>query len=99
MTIDELRKEAKLLGYDLIPHNKREKFIPCTCGCNRRTRWFIYRGGEDFIRLECMKCGKSVEGRTEAEARRNWNDMIKKEKEEMLRSYSSISSDNYEHDK
>lgn len=39
MTIEELRAEAKKLGYNLIPINKKEKLLPCTCGCKRREHW------------------------------------------------------------
>lgn len=56
-----------------------EKFRPCTCGCNRRTHSYLYRmsSREESVVLQCMKCGFSVEGKNEMDARRKWNEMIR----------------------
>ena len=51
---------------------KSRALLPCFCGCNQRERWY----GSGGIELVCKRCGKSVEGKSEAEARRNWNAMI-----------------------
>ena len=83
MTFEELKKEAKAQGYNLIPIKKTEKLLPCTCGCNRREHWsgFDADKGEWEEGLRCKKCGKEVWGASEAEVRKEWNKMIKKEKE------------------
>ena len=81
MTVDELRKEAKALGYNIIKIKKREKLLPCTCGCNRREHWDRLSQGEWFNLLVCAKCGKEAEGKNEYDAIHNWNEMIKGEME------------------
>lgn len=54
-----------------------ERFLPCTCGCNRRSEWTFYNNNSSGIRLVCNKCGNSANGKTRAEAKRNWNIMIR----------------------
>ena len=83
MTVEELKAEAKKLGYRLIPIPKQEPFLPCTCGCNRRTHWVSSMYGVETSILRCMKCNKEARGSSEAEARRNWNEMIRKENNEL----------------
>lgn len=56
-----------------------EKFLPCTCGCNRRSEWTSYKKDERSITLVCMKCGKTACGKNRADAKRNWNKMIEDE--------------------
>lgn len=76
MTVEQLRVEARKLGYYVYPIKPREKLIPCTCGCNRRAWWY----GAHTCKLVCKRCGASgAAGYTEAEARHNWNEMIKEE--------------------
>lgn len=82
MTFEELKSEAKAQGYNLIPIRKFEKLLPCTCGFNRRERWECLVCGQWVIELRCKNCGKSVQGRNEADARRNWNRMMKGEQNE-----------------
>ena len=76
MTLERLRKKANKLGYNLIKKKEIPSYVPCICGCNRRTHWFIPEG----IKLVCKKCGKDVQAKNEFEARIKWNEMIKKEK-------------------
>lgn len=76
MTFEELKAEAKAQGYNLIKINKKEKLLPCVCGCNRREHWSGWSGEEEFIKLVCSKCGIFAKGKTEKEATRNWNKMI-----------------------
>lgn len=78
MTLEELKAEAKKQGYKLIKIQTREKLLPCTCGCNRRTHWGNINGE---VSLHCERCFKAARGKSEAEARRNWNEMIRKELE------------------
>lgn len=79
MTVDELKSEAEKHGYNLIPKKKYEKFIPCTCGCNRREHWVRFVDDGIETTFKCCKCGKSASGMSEAEARSNWNKMIRQE--------------------
>ena len=79
MKVEELKAEAKKLGYNIILQKKPEPFLPCTCGCNRRTHWVSSKYGIETYILRCMKCNKEARGSSEAEARRNWNKMIRKE--------------------
>lgn len=81
MTVDELRAEAKKLGYNIIKVKKPEKLLPCTCGSKRRYRGNRYEKstGKFYDELVCMKCGKRAEGETEEEAIHNWNIMIQEE--------------------
>ena len=81
MTLEVLKAEAEAHGYKLIPIKADEKFLPCTCGSNRREHWSRWKGNEYGITLQCMRCGKRVSGATEAEAKHNWNEMIRSERE------------------
>ena len=76
MTVDELKAEAKEMGYKLMPVSSYERLKVCTCGCKKRER--IY--GVDAMTLICRRCGLSVSGKTEAEARKNWNAMIERDR-------------------
>lgn len=78
MTVDELRAEAKALGYNIIKINPMEKLLPCVCGNNRRERWSL-SGAYDGIKLKCTKCGRAAKGKNEREVRHNWNEMVRGE--------------------
>jgi len=82
MTLEVLKAEAKAHGYKLIPIKQEEKFLPCTCGSNRREHWFRWTGDHEEITLCCMRCGKRVSGISEADAKHKWNDMIRSESDE-----------------
>lgn len=77
MTIEELRREAKKLGYNIIKIKKTEKLLPCVCGCNRREHW--HSAFDQSESLVCKKCGRFAEGKNKDEAIHNWNVMIKEE--------------------
>ena len=76
MTFEELKEEAEKQGYTLVKFKKRERLLPCVCGHNRRTEWQSTL--KDSVTLECNTCGLTAEGRSRAEAVRNWNEMIRK---------------------
>lgn len=79
MTVEELRREAKALGYIIIKiPPPMEKFLPCKCGNNSRSRWW---GTHDYnaVIFECRKCGARAQGKNEREARHNWNEMMRGE--------------------
>lgn len=75
MTVEELRVTAKEMGYKLMPIAPYERLKVCTCGCKRREHWYDGRGGMSLV---CERCGRKASGKTEAEARRNWNRMIER---------------------
>lgn len=73
MTVDELKKEAKKLGYNIIKKAEYIKFSPCKCGEKYPQVWLY----EDGFFYKCPKCGaKSKMAKTEREARINWNNMV-----------------------
>ena len=76
MTEEELKAEAKRMGYSLIKRPKAERFLPCLCGKNRRERW--YTNNEDWsVKLVCYYCGLSVTGKNEKDAKRKWNEYMR----------------------
>lgn len=80
MTVEELRREAKTLGYSIIPIVRTEKLLPCVCGCNRREYWTGNTEERNII-LKCIRCGKEAYGKTNREARHNWNVMVRGEQD------------------
>ncbi len=75
MTFEELKTEAKAQGYNLVKIRKKEKLLPCVCGCTRRTHAAKYTD-RMYIKLTCCKCGLSAQGTSDDDAIRNWNKMI-----------------------
>ena len=74
MTVEELKKEAAKLGYNIIKKQEDIRFKPCVCGCNRRKHCYSYGNTVSF---ECKNCGlTSPKGSDEREAKLNWNKMI-----------------------
>jgi hypothetical protein len=80
MTVEELRREAKTLGYNIIPIVRMEKLLPCVCGCDRREHW-TGQSENSHVILICAKCGRQANGRTNREARHNWNEMVRGEQD------------------
>ena len=76
MTYEELKEEARKMGYHLVKNEGSIPLLPCICGAKRRERWSGPNGG--FLR--CVKCGrkggyaKSARGEKLA-----WNEMIRRE--------------------
>lgn len=59
------------------------KMLPCTCGRKRISVWFGYDNTGRYKVCQCDNCGKSAEqGRSDKEARLNWNKMIESEVED-----------------
>ena len=76
--LDEARVLAEKLGYKLVPIKKYERYLPCVCGCNRREHWsHVSPGSAPITVLKCKKCGLVTEGKTETEAKHNWNELVK----------------------
>lgn len=80
MTLEELKVEAKKLGYKLIKDNPRVKLLPCTCGRKQIDLWW---DGVNYTWFyKCPKCGKrSPSHKTQIEVRKLWNKMIEEIKE------------------
>ena len=81
MTLAKLREEAAELGYELVKKRKKETFIPCLCGGNRRQLTYIPRrpDGNSHVYI-CMNCGKrGPYGKNPTDAKRKWNEMIREE--------------------
>lgn len=72
MTVEELKVTAKEMGYKLMPIQPYEKLKACICGCKRREHWY----GQGIVILQCERCGRKAIGKSENDARREWNDMI-----------------------
>ena len=80
MTVEELKAEAKKLGYKIIPVSESIKLLPCVCGCKRRTHWWTVKG----MFYQCNQCGlKAPIGENETEAKKLWNKMIEENKHEL----------------
>lgn len=75
MTVDELKKIANEMGYNIIKKQKYIKLLPCTCGCTRREHWYGVNGYNNYIFI-CKQCGNKAVGKTENEAKINWNKMV-----------------------
>lgn len=74
----ELKHLAEKYNYKLVPIKKYERFLSCICGCNRREHWsHVSPGSAPITVLKCKKCGLAAEGKTEVEAKHNWNELVK----------------------
>ena len=82
MTYEQLKAVAKEHGYNLTPIKPYVKFLPCTCGSNHRETWLKWNGEEEIITYMCKRCGKKASGIGYADAKRNWNNMIRSETDE-----------------
>lgn len=77
-TVEEIKEAAKEMGYKLIPAPTLERLKTCVCGGKRRERWYK----DACVILVCKRCGREVNGTSEADARRNWNAMVEGERGE-----------------
>ena len=83
MTYEELKAEANAMGYDIVKiRPKKEKFLPCTCGCVKRDHSYRWVNGAERVTLTCQRCGKSISGKSDLDAKRKWNSMIDAERKE-----------------
>lgn len=80
MTIEMLKQEADKLGYRLAKKKSAVRFVPCTCGANRRERWHSVKPAVPGVFFRCSQCGKeSPLAKTRNDAINEWNDMIYRE--------------------
>ena len=81
MTIEELKSEAKKLGYKLIKDTRPPKLLPCICGCKRRNQWYDSAFGVTI--LSCERCWLTASGKNRTEAIIAWNSLVKGEENDM----------------
>ena len=80
MTVEELKIEAKKLGYNIIKIKPKTKILPCICGRKRMEKWYFCQEGKDTkIEIVCPICYREAIGKTEQEAIENWNNSILRE--------------------
>jgi len=88
MTLEELKAEAKKMGYRLVKSDMPEKLLPCICGHTVRThayrRVIVNNKPKLLYVLECKKCGFMITTSSQKEKDQNkaWNNAIKKKMEE-----------------
>lgn len=73
MTVEELKQEAKKLGYNIIKIPDKVKKLNCICGASSRyvEVWTRFDGN---MFCKCRQCHKqSYFGRNKNEAIKNWN--------------------------
>lgn len=76
MTVNELREEAKKLGYGIIKLKNKEKFEYCVCGHNRRRMTF--NSTNNKVAYYCLNCNFTAPyGEDELDARSKWNEAIR----------------------
>lgn len=80
MTVEELRNEAKKLGYRLVKDRPTTKLLPCpVCGSKRTIEWVHTDAAGGYTR-ECHMCDfRAKRGKTKTEARENWNKKVRGE--------------------
>ena len=77
MTVEELKSEAKKIGYKLIKDTKPPRLLPCICGYNKRTEWCD--SAHRCVDLECKRCGLIASGKNRTEAILAWNALVKEQ--------------------
>lgn len=76
MTVEELKDEAKKLGYNIIKiPEPLEPLLPCVCGRKKPQCWY----GLNFYVYRCPDCGRAGKSGKNREARHSWNEMVKTE--------------------
>ena len=75
MTIEELKEEAKKMGYKLVKDRPNIKLLPCPCG-KKNGVYFDYT--KDWQKFAiCSKCGlRGSPAKRVYEARENWNKAV-----------------------
>ena len=79
MTLEELKEEAKKLGYRVVPISKYVKLLPCTCGRKQLNGYWWDSENHGYF-YKCPVCDlKAPLAKTDKEARQEWNKMIEKQ--------------------
>ena len=77
LTFEQLKAEADRHGYNLVKKRQYVKFLPCTCGCNKRHTLYSMERIIWNVGYKCVRCGKEAFGKNAEDAKLNWNDMIR----------------------
>lgn len=73
MTEQELKIEAKKLGYNVSKKINYEKLVPCSLCGSKKVRRHINLGHTEYY--QCHNCGRSSEEkRYNYQARKAWNE-------------------------
>lgn len=82
MTVEELKLEAKKLGYNIIKKPESIKLLPCACNNKKPKPYYrhvIGKKNESGHFYWCQQCDmKSEIGKTHIEAKRKWNEAIER---------------------
>ena len=74
MTVEELKKEARKLGYTIIKKNPYITLDPCKCGRKKPWMWPAQDGSEFY---KCPDCGlRAPNAKNNRQARINWNELV-----------------------
>lgn len=82
LTFEQLKAEADRQGYNLVKKRQYVKFLPCTCGCNRRYTFYSMERITWNVGYKCARCGKEAFGKSAEDAKLNWNELIRREQNE-----------------
>lgn len=80
MTVEELKQEAKQLGYKIIKIPEKIKKSNCICDANSRNvqLWYTFNG---MCQYRCKKCGREGNaGKSKRIAVQSWNYAVKNNK-------------------
>lgn len=79
MCEDDLKTLASSMGYNIIKRRESVKFVPCKiCGGTRHSHYLTSYHDNNGNRyngtgLQCLRCGIMIKGKTETDAKHNWN--------------------------
>lgn len=78
MTVEELKIEAKKLGYNIIKKQEPIKLMRCICGNYKPVRYWAPNDKTGLWYYVCPKCDlKANKSKTKYDAKKNWNELIK----------------------
>ena len=79
MTLDELKAEAKKLGYHLVKNTPKITLLPCPiCGRKLTCEWQNCVTGKFFRQCKCCDSFDGYGAKTSNGAKLGWNEAVKK---------------------
>ena len=79
MTLDELKAEAKKLGYHLVKNTPKISLLPCPIGGRKLTyEWQNCVTGKFFRQCKCCESFDGYGAKTSNGAKLGWNEAVKK---------------------
>lgn len=77
MTLEELKVEAKKLGYHLVKNNPKITLLPCPiCGKKSAHEWYNCLTNSYFRRCACCDDFDGYGSKTHNGARLGWNEAV-----------------------